>query len=78
MKGNVGKLLASVPVDFVREAGMVGIQFGAVGQNLIGKAVKFGNVNRKPGNVVVVVARREDAHVGHVLVRIQHHDSLLD
>ena len=46
--GDVGKLLPALPVLGVGEAGVVGVQLGAVRQNLVGKLVQIGNLLRVP------------------------------
>ena len=50
IEGDVGKLLAPCPVDGIGEARVIGIEFGAVGQDLIGEAIQIGNPPGKPGN----------------------------
>ena len=48
VESDVGKLLSAGPVDWIFEAGVVGVQLVAVRQDLIGEVVQLLNVNGIP------------------------------
>ena len=37
---NVGEFLATCPVDGIGESGMISIELGAIGQNLVGESIQ--------------------------------------
>ena len=50
-EGDVGKLLPSLAVHLVREAGMVGVELRAVSQDLMREPVQVADLARKPRNL---------------------------
>jgi len=56
-EGDVGKLLPSLAVDLVREAGMVGVEFRAICQDLMGETVQVADLAREPRNRISIRVR---------------------
>ena len=52
MECDVGELLPALPVDGVGESGVVGVELGAVAQDLVGELVQVADRLGEPGDRV--------------------------
>merc|ERR1712032_1723200 len=64
-EGDIRKLLPPGPVHWVREARVVRVQLGSVGENLVSEPVQVLNFAREPGHGLRVV---QDVPRGHLEV----------
>jgi len=70
--GNVGKVLATLAVFRIGKARMIGIQFRAVAQNLVGKTIQVAYTPWEPGHSrgIILVVPRNDVEIAALLLHI--------
>lgn len=70
--GDVRKVFAALAVLGICEAGMIGVQLGAVAQDLIGEAIQIAYTAWKPRHCrgIVLVVARDDVEVAALLLHI--------
>lgn len=63
--GDGGKLLASLPIDWVFETGMVGVQRWPIHKYIL-RVIQIGDFSRKPVNVAEIFQREKRENIERV------------